>query len=67
MAKLSDTSRFKADKGFKGAEGGHSGRGMGRDAPVQFEKDTGRRHYDDDDHRGDSDRKRSRRDDSDDD
>ena len=36
MAKLSDTSRFKADKGFKGAEGG-SGAGP-RDAPVQFER-----------------------------
>lgn len=37
MAKLSDTSRFKPDKGFKGAEGGvHAG---GRDAPVQFEKE----------------------------
>lgn len=37
MAKLSDTSRFKPDKGFKGAEGGaHTG---GRDAPVQFEKE----------------------------
>mmetsp|Transcript_24334 Transcript_24334/g.35675 ORF Transcript_24334/g.35675 Transcript_24334/m.35675 type:complete len:603 (+) Transcript_24334:63-1871(+) len=36
MAKLSDTSRFKPDKGFKGAEG--SGQGGGRTAPVQFEK-----------------------------
>jgi len=36
MKELSDTSRFKADKGFKGAEGG-SGAGP-RDAPVQFEK-----------------------------
>ena len=35
MAKLSDTSRFKADKGFRGAEGAQAG---GRDAPVQFEK-----------------------------
>jgi hypothetical protein len=35
MAKLSDTSRFKADKGFKGAESGQRGN---RDAPVQFEK-----------------------------
>jgi hypothetical protein len=36
MSKLSDTSKFKPDKGFKGAEGGgHAG---GRDAPVQFEK-----------------------------
>ena len=36
MAKLSDTSRFRADKGFKGAEG-RSDAGP-RDAPVQFEK-----------------------------
>jgi SNW domain-containing protein 1 len=36
IAKLSDTSRFKPDKGFKGAEGG-VGAG-GRDAPVQFER-----------------------------
>eukprot|EP01038_Epipyxis_sp_PR26KG_P006652 gene6652-9133_t len=36
LAKLSDTSRFKPDKGFKGAEGGN--RGGPRDAPVQFER-----------------------------
>lgn len=36
LAKLTDTSRFKADKGFKGADGG-SGAGP-RDAPVQFER-----------------------------
>jgi hypothetical protein len=36
MAKLKDTSRFKPDKGFKGAEGGV--RGEGRSEPVQFEK-----------------------------
>jgi len=36
MAKLSDTSRFRADKGFQGAEGG--GKVAPRDAPVQFEK-----------------------------
>jgi SNW domain-containing protein 1 len=36
LAKLRDTSRFKPDKGFKGAEGG-TGAG-GRDAPVQFER-----------------------------
>jgi SNW domain-containing protein 1 len=35
MAKLSDTSKFKPDKGFKGAEGGS---GAPRDAPVQFER-----------------------------
>ena len=33
MEKLNDTSRFKADKGFKGAEGG--GRTGGRSEPVQ--------------------------------
>ena len=36
LAKLSETNRFKADKGFKGAEGGSSD--GPRDAPVQFEK-----------------------------
>ena len=36
MAKLSDVAgRFKPDKGFTGAEGG---RGVPRDAPVQFER-----------------------------
>lgn len=38
IAKFSDTSRFKPDKGFKGAEGG-VGAG-GRDAPVQFERSS---------------------------
>jgi len=38
MAKLSDTSKFKPDKGFKGADGGRAG--GARDAPVQFEKDA---------------------------
>lgn len=36
LKKLSDTSRFKADKGFRGTEGGSGGP---RNAPVQFEKD----------------------------
>lgn len=36
MEKLQDTSRFKADKGFRGAEGGM--RAGGRTEPVQFEK-----------------------------
>eukprot|EP01035_Chromulina_nebulosa_P019516 gene19516-25412_t len=36
MAKLSDTSRFRPDKGFKGAEGGVNA--GPRDAPVQFER-----------------------------
>ncbi|CAE7610627.1 Bx42 [Symbiodinium microadriaticum] len=36
MAKLSDTSKFKPDKGFKGAEGSHAE--GGRSAPVQFER-----------------------------
>jgi SNW domain-containing protein 1 len=36
MSKLSDTSRFKPDKGFKGADGG--GNGAPREAPVQFER-----------------------------
>lgn len=57
LAKLSDTSRFKPDKGFKGAEGG-VGAG-GRDAPVQFERGNSSRHDDsDDEDRGKS--KRSR-------
>ena len=34
--KLADTSRFKPDKGFRGAE---SSEGQSRDAPVQFERD----------------------------
>ena len=46
MAKLSDTSRFKADKGFKGAEGS-SGSAGGRAEPVQFERGDSRRHDDD--------------------
>lgn len=36
MSKLLDTSRFKPDKGFKGADSG--GEGAPRDAPVQFER-----------------------------
>ncbi len=36
LAKLSNTNRFRPDKGFKGAEGGSDG--GPRDAPVQFEK-----------------------------
>jgi SNW domain-containing protein 1 len=36
LAKLTDTSRFKPDKGFKGAESSGGGK---RDAPVQFEKE----------------------------
>jgi SNW domain-containing protein 1 len=36
---LSDTSRFKADKGFRGAE--QSAVGGKRDAPVQFERGDG--------------------------
>ena len=64
MAKLSDTSRFKADRGFKGAE--ERARPGGRDAPVVFESadSSSRRRYDDDD-RGDSMRKKHRRDDDD--
>lgn len=39
MSKLTDTSRFKPDTGFKGAD---SGAGAGpRDAPVQFERSRG--------------------------
>lgn len=56
MAKLSDTSRFKPDKGFKGAES--SAEPGGRSAPVQFETGRNVRSEDDDDH----DKKRSRRD-----
>lgn len=37
MAKLSDTSKFKPDKGFAGTQGAPTG-GGGRTAPVQFEK-----------------------------
>lgn len=44
LAKLQDTSRFKPDKGFRGAESG-SGAGP-RDAPVQFEKASDRREDD---------------------
>lgn len=36
MAKLTDTSRFKADKGFMGTQSASSG--GPREAPVQFEK-----------------------------
>jgi SNW domain-containing protein 1 len=38
LTKLKDTSRFKADKGFKGTEATSSASGGGRSAPVQFEK-----------------------------
>jgi SNW domain-containing protein 1 len=39
IAKLTSTSRFKPDKGFRGAEGGAAGgQSVSRDAPVQFEK-----------------------------
>jgi SNW domain-containing protein 1 len=37
LNKLSDTSRFRPDKGFKGADAVSGGAGP-RDAPVQFEK-----------------------------
>ena len=37
LEKLRDTSRFKADKGFAGTEGGGRER-SGRAEPVQFEK-----------------------------
>jgi hypothetical protein len=37
MDKLKDTSRFKADKGFKGTESVDAS-GVKRSAPVQFEK-----------------------------
>lgn len=59
MEKLKDTSRFKADKGFKGAEERATGAG-GRSEPVQFESASSSRRHDDDD---DASRKRSRRDD----
>ena len=55
MAKLSDTSRFKPDKGFKGAES--SAEPGGRSAPVQFE--TGKNVQSEDDYH---EKKRSRRD-----
>jgi hypothetical protein len=38
MAKLSDTSRFKPDKGFQGTEAPSGS--SGRAAPVQFEKES---------------------------
>ena len=38
MAKLQDTSKFKPDKGFRGAES--NVKGEKRSAPVQFEKVT---------------------------
>ena len=38
MAKLSDTSRFKPDKGFQGTEAPTSA--GGRAAPVQFERES---------------------------
>lgn len=71
MKQLSDTSRFRADKGFRGTEA--SAAGGKRDAPVQFEKaetdggdrDSGRRESDRS--RGDRDRdshRGSHRDDS---
>jgi len=41
IAKLKDTSKFKPDKGFKGAEPVTGG--GGRDAPVQFERGGGDR------------------------
>jgi SNW domain-containing protein 1 len=53
MKQLSDTSRFKADKGFKGAE--QSVSGGKRDAPVQFERagapsNSSSNHHSDDRH-----------------
>mmetsp|Transcript_100348 Transcript_100348/g.197020 ORF Transcript_100348/g.197020 Transcript_100348/m.197020 type:complete len:641 (+) Transcript_100348:23-1945(+) len=48
---LSDTSRFKADKGFRGTEQNGASGGK-RDAPVQFERgDDGRDRRDDRDRR----------------
>ena len=38
LAKLADTSKFKPDKGFRGAEAGAAGYGLKRAEPVQFEK-----------------------------
>eukprot|EP01039_Chlorochromonas_danica_P005445 gene5445-5993_t len=60
MDKLLNTSRFRPDKGFKGAEGGGRGQG-GRDAPVQFEKVDERDPYARDRESG---RRRSRSEDS---
>lgn len=45
MSKLLDTSRFKADKGFKGAEGGVNA--GPRSEPVQFEKSGSYSYHDD--------------------
>lgn len=59
---LSDTSRFKADKGFKGAEQTAGGK---RDAPVQFERAEGEGRTNVDATRGrerDADRRRDSRD-----
>ena len=60
MAKLSDTSKFKPDKGFKGAEG--SGTEGGRSAPVQFERPKDEDPFGIDDMaQGSSSRKKARR------
>lgn len=45
LAKLKDTTKFRPDKGFKGAEVNDGP----RDGPVQFERDGDRRRHDDDD------------------
>lgn len=56
LAKLSDTSRFRPDKGFQGAEGGM--KQAPREAPVQFEKAESRDPYA---RRGDKEKDRSSR------
>ena len=56
LAKLANTSRFRPDKGFQGAEG-NTGAGP-RDAPVQFEKARESDPYD----RKDRDRERNHHD-----
>ncbi len=44
LAKLSDTSKFRPDKGFQGAESRTAGAGP-RNAPLQFEKASERDPY----------------------
>lgn len=56
---LSDTSRFRADKGFKGAEQHAGGK---RDAPVQFERAEGEGRANVDTNRARSRERESRRD-----
>ena len=44
--KLKNTNRFQPDKGFSGTDSGHQGTKRGRDAPVEFEKQSDREEAD---------------------